>query len=255
MNVRDFFKRYAQTLRRKARKRGYTCDNCGAEVFSYPAERLCSACAEKLQRNQEKRCIKCGRKTVTEGVCLTCKNSLPVFTRGFSPFVYRGETAAMINRMKNSAPRLAAYLGEQMAEYFLRNTEGLGSSETPLLAVPVPMTKNKERERGYNQSVFLCEAFCERMEEKGVATELVRDVLVKKKETVAQKHATAKERRENVKGAFRLCKRKIFRGRTVVLIDDILTTGATASECAECLFGAGAQEVLLLVAAALPERK
>lgn len=161
----------------------------------------------------------------------------------------------MINRMKNSAPRLAAYLGEQMAEYFLRNTEGLGSSETPLLAVPVPMTKNKERERGYNQSVFLCEAFCERMEEKGVATELVRDVLVKKKETVAQKHATAKERRENVKGAFRLCKRKIFRGRTVVLIDDILTTGATASECAECLFGAGAQEVLLLVAAALPERK
>ena len=256
MKLRDFFKQCNKKLRRLLNGTGYTCDYCGAEVFSYPKERLCLACEGKLQRNQEESCIKCGRKTVTAGVCMTCKGALPSFTRGFSPFVYRGEAASLVNRMKNSVPRLSAYLGEQMAEYFLQKTEDkLRLMQAPLLVLPVPMTKNKERERGYNQALLLCEAFCERLQKKGVETELSEDVLIKKKETAAQKHATAKERRKNVKGAFFLRKRKIFQGRIVVLIDDILTTGATASECAERLFGAKAQEVLLLVAAALPERK
>ena len=85
--------------------------------------------------------------------------------------------------------------------------------------------------------------------------ELALDVLQKKKETGMQKHMSRKERAENVKGAYHVHKRAVCRERTVLLIDDIMTTGATASECAQRVFGAGAREVFLLTAAALPERK
>lgn len=256
MNVRNLWKGLNKKFRRLLNETGYTCDYCGAEIFSYPEKRLCALCEEKLQRNTQESCGKCGRKTVTAGVCLTCKTEFPSFTHGFSPFVYRGEAASLINRMKDTVPRLAMYLGEQMADYFWQKAdEKLRASQTPLLVVPVPMTSNKRRERGYNQALLLCEAFCDRLRTKGVETELLEDVLVKTRETVAQKHATAKERRKNVKGAFFLRKRTIFQDKTVVLIDDILTTGATSSECADRLLGAKAREVLLVVAAALPERK
>lgn len=234
---------------------GYTCDRCGREVFSYPKERLCLACEESLDKNDGKTCVKCGRKTVAEGVCLTCKSSLPTFSRGFSPFVYRAETAALINRMKNSTPRLACYFGEKAAEYLLQKREDLLQTQTPVLVLPVPLTKSRERERGYDQAYLLAENICRRLKELGVETELGEDVLLKKRETGLQKHMTKKDRAENVKGAFHLHKRKLCQGRTLLLVDDIMTTGATASECAEKLIGAGAQEVVLLVAAALPERK
>lgn len=249
-----FFENLTNKIRLFLNDRGYTCDSCKAEVFDYPQNRLCPDCEKKLYKNQDKTCVKCGRKTVTEGVCLTCKTSLPAFTKGFSPFVYRSETAAMMNRLKNSTPRLACYFGEKMAEYILeRQKDEL--FRFPLLIVPVPMTQTRERERGYNQARLLAENIYRRLRALGVDAELDLDVLQKKKETGMQKHMTKKERVENVKGAYHVHKRKICRERTVLLIDDIMTTGATASECAQKLFGAGAREVFLLAAAALPERK
>ena len=65
---------------------------------------------------------------------------------------------------------------------------------------------------------------------------------------------TYRERQENVSGAYRVHKRKACRGRTILLVDDVLTTGATGGECAERLFAAGAKEVCFLVAAAVPEQ-
>jgi ComF family protein len=250
----EFFTKLQNKIRLILNDRGYTCDSCKAEVFDYPQNRLCPDCEEKLDKNQDKTCIKCGRKTVTDGVCLTCKSMLPSFTKAFSPFVYRSETAAMINRLKNSTPRLACYLGEQMAEYFFAKQKEEPLS-TPLLILPIPMTKDRERERGYNQAQLLAENVYRRLQALGVDAELALDVLQKKKETGMQKHMTRKERAENVKGAYHVHKRAICRERTVLLIDDIMTTGATASECAQRVFGAGAREVFLLAAAALPEKK
>ena len=91
----------ARKIRVFSAKRGYVCDNCGGEVFSYPAERFCARCEEKLQRNNGRNCEKCGRKTAAEGVCLLCKDELPKFAKGISTFVYEGECASLINRFKN----------------------------------------------------------------------------------------------------------------------------------------------------------
>ena len=79
-------------------------------------------------------------------------------------------------------------------------------------------------------------------------------MLVKTKETLPQKNMTGKERSENVKGAYRVVKRKAVRDRTIYLIDDIMTTGATGSECARVLKNAGAKEVIFVTVCSLKER-
>jgi predicted amidophosphoribosyltransferase len=88
-----------------------------------------------------------------------------------------------------------------------------------------------------------------------VETRLETELLEKRRETELQKQKTRRERAENVRGAYHVHKRKDCKEKTIILIDDILTTGATGSECARLLLSAKAKKVIFLVAAALPEQK
>ncbi|MBQ8283708.1 MAG: ComF family protein [Clostridia bacterium] len=268
-----FLAQIADKIRKRAATRGFSCDCCGAELFDYPQNRLCNQCRETLTIcDREKSCPKCGRATIAQGVCLSCKRALPKFDKGFSPFVYVGETAALVNRIKNGNRRLAYFFGEKMADIFmetnarfLKNDVGRveaneknapeGGTGALLLILPVPAHATKVRERGYNQAADLAEIVCERLQRFGFEAEYDPDVLQKRKETKMQKHLGVANRAENVSGAYYVHKRAACRGKTIVLVDDIMTTGATGSEIAERLLGAGAKEVILLVAAALPEQK
>lgn len=243
-------KELLKKIRRRALKSGYACDSCGKELFDYPVHRLCVDCEGKLLL-PKRPCPKCGRERIADGLCMDCKYSPPKFTQGISPFLYRGEVASLINRMKNGYPRLAAYFGEQMAKCFLERVR----ERDALLIVAVPMTKSREIERGYNQAERLAESMETYFTEKGFSVELNFSLLEKTKETKLQKRASVRERAENVQGAFRLRKRKVFEGRTVLLVDDIMTTGATGNECAQKIVNAGAKAVYFLTATAVPENK
>jgi ComF family protein len=177
---------------------------------------------------------------------------MPLFTRGVAAFSYKAETAGLINRMKKGNQRLAAYFGDQMAEAILPILQG---EEGEFLLVPVPLTKERKMERGYNQAERLAEALQRRLQKKGITVRLESDLLEKHRETGLQKQKTARERIENVRGAYHVHKRKLCEGKKVLLVDDILTTGATGSECARRLLSAKAKEVIFLVAAAVEERK
>ena len=241
-------------FRLSASKQGYVCDACGAELFDYPVHRLCKRCDETLTRAHTNVCGKCGRQTYAQGVCLDCKSALPQFTRGFAPFVYRTNVAALINRLKNGEPHLGWFFGEQAAEYFLAQYP-VSLLEKPFLIIPVPMTDRARRKRGYNQTERLAESIEACLLQKDVAAEINFRLLEKKRETSSQKKMNVQERRKNVEGAYRVIDRKACKGKTVLLIDDIMTTGATASECAERLLKAGASAVYFLAIAALPESK
>jgi ComF family protein len=248
-----------------ARSHSFVCDACGKEVFFYPMERLCSECETALHKNVGNVCAKCGRKTVTEGVCLTCKTKTPAFTAGVSPFVYRGNTAALVNRMKNGNRRLPMYFGERMADSFLMHVTGVKEEfaidryETnavePLCLIPVPLTKERRRERGYNQAQELAVGVEQRLREQGVAAQTYLDVLERNSGDESQKKLDFKEREEHAKAVYHLHRRAFCNGKTIVLIDDILTTGATASACAQLLRNAGAKAVYILAAAAVAERE
>ena len=253
------FQKIKEKLQRVCSQRGFTCDGCGREVFDYPVHRLCEDCEDSLSKNDGKRCPKCGRKTLAEGICLTCKRRMPKFAVGFSPFVYEGNTASFINRLKRGSAYLSFYFGEQMAKYL---ANGYSAMETykaeggePLLVIPVPLTKEKLLVRGFNQAEELAKVTVEELSKMGYRTELWTEILEKTRETTEQKQASAIERADNVEGAYHVHLRKACQGRRILLIDDIMTTGATGNECAERLIGAGAKEVVFLTATALPEKK
>ena len=212
-----------------------------------------------MRLNDGRTCEKCGRKTVADGACLSCKSRAPRFTNGMSPFVYRGESASFVNRIKNGTPVLSYYFAEKMAECLMQRFEGVenffGEGAGVLLCIPVPLTRVRMRERGYNQAELLAEWLCEVLSNKGYRAELRTDILEKKRDTAQQKHMDYLSRMENVAGAYHIHDRKSCRGRTVVLVDDIMTTGATGSECAARLLAAGAEKVIFLVGASMPEQK
>ena len=248
-----FFARIAEKIRKATEDYGYVCDNCGAEIFSYPVHRLCEKCEENMPRIGDKFCEKCGRERVSDGVCIDCKANAPKFEKGIMPFTYRGQAAAMVNRMKIGAPTLAQFFGEEMARAFAERYEG--EREDTLLIIPVPMTAAAQKVRGYNQAERLAQTVCKELNKLGFSAEMGVDVLQKRRETAQQKHMDFRSRADNVAGAYHVHKRSVCKGRRIILVDDIMTTGSTASECARRLMGAGAAAVYFLAATALSERK
>lgn len=250
--------KFLKTLRKTAANHGFTCDVCKAEVFSYPNPRLCGVCLSRLDKNDGFSCPKCGRKTLAEGVCLSCKALPPRFTFACSPFSYEGKTAAILNRVKNGDRRIAHFFGDSMADEWIarfKQSVSTWKKEETLLLLPVPLTQEKRRERGYNQAEELAEAVCARLIENGYAAEMDVSVLEKRRDTPQQKHLGFSARAENVSGAYHVHKRKACQGKTIVLVDDVMTTGATGSECAKLLLSAGAKAVWFLTATSLPESK
>ncbi len=231
--------------------RGYTCQRCKKEIFHFERSCYCEDCENLLWFADDLICPKCGRKTITAGVCLTCKSIPPKFYQGFAPFVYFGETASQINRIKNGNRILPRYFGEKMANYFLQKVD----FETEILIIPVPMTKEKLEQRGYNQAHDLAIEVAKVFEEQNKPYFLDFEILQKIRETQPQKHLTLRQRYENSEGVYHVRKRTAVKDKIILLIDDIMTTGATGSACAKALYGAGASRVYLLTACSLPEQK
>jgi ComF family protein len=110
--------------------------------------------------------------------------------------------------------------------------------------VPVPLHPRRQRQRGFNQSELLAQALG-----RSAGIDVAADALVRRQDTRSQTGLSAAARRANMKGAFAVRRRARIADRAVVLVDDVLTTGATASACAQALRASGAREVRLLTAA------
>jgi ComF family protein len=135
---------------------------------------------------------------------------------------------------------LAAPLGDLLVEAM----GGRLPAGVPALLVPVPLHPRRERERGFNQASLLA-----RRVGRAWRVPVRDDVLVRAVATPSQTELDAAARRANVREAFRLRRADLIAGRHVLLVDDILTTGATLSECARCLREGGAATVGALTVA------
>ena len=224
------------------------CPGCGGSVDRPTRGPLCDACWTALPRHRGTPCA-CGFP-LPGGVsapCGRCRRGLGPFTRGASLGPYEGTLRVLVHELKfRGRRRIAGRLAEMLSaapgvEAVL--SAGPALAGAPVL-VPVPLHPHRLRERGFNQSALLAQAVAET---RGLR--VVEGALTRREHTPPQTGLSAAQRRANVARAFVVRRRAPVTGRIVVLVDDVLTTGATARACARALLASGAAEVRLLTAA------
>lgn len=217
------------------------CPAC-AETLAHPlAGPLCARCMESLPRHRGSLC-RCGLPlSPAADLCSRCRRGLTLYAAGASFGPYEGGLRTLVHELKyHGRRRVAGRLADALlSEDRVRRLLGPG-----VVLVPVPLHPRRRRERGFNQSELLAAALGRRTGLPSCAAALVRRTA-----TPPQTGLSAAARRRNVVGAFAVRRRARVAGRVVVLVDDVLTTGATAEACARVLRAAGAAEVRVLTAA------
>ncbi len=214
----------------------HKCMLCGAEVFDNSG--LCSNCYSLMPRNIGKTCIKCGCSLPTEELyCINCSHGNNYIDRAYSVFVYEDSVPRIIRSVKFSNRADRTYVLAQMLVDKARQLQ-LSCD----IVCNVPMTTSAQKVRGYNQSQLLSWYFCDIMGRQYC------NALVKVRNTIPQEQLTRAERRANLNGAFRADK-ALVKGKHILLIDDVMTTGTTLDSCAKAAKRAGALSVVGLCVA------
>jgi len=195
---------------------------------------LCSVCGERLLSPYAFR-------VETEARCGLCRRLGQPYVRAAAYGSYESGLRDLIHLFKYQQGRPAAnVLGGMLAEVIA----GFGPvwGEAPILVSPVPLFRGKLRQRGFNQAELIARAA---LKLHIVANELTLEpqILERVRDTQSQIGLTRHQRRENLRGAFRVAEPKKVSGCDVLLVDDVFTTGTTASECARVLRKAGAERV------------
>ena len=211
------------------------CAGCG----EYTGRPLCPQCTASLPRIKGPVCALCGRPTLYEvNGCRECRGRVKDIDATVALAVYEEPLRSAIHKLKyGNGRRLAPLLGAMAAV----RLAPLLQDVNPLLTY-VPMHRRKKRAKGYDHAELLAEGVAKALG-LSVTCLLERTCLSK-----AQSSLTHDKRRVNVKGAFAVIEREL-RGIDVILVDDVLTTGYTLSECAGALKRAGAGKITACVLA------
>ena len=221
------------------------CRICGAFLEKAGERVVCRSCLNGLVPCRSPFCLCCGRFFDAAGdphLCLECLKHRPPYTLHRSCAGYEGTLREVILLMKY---RGYAVLGSDLARFALEATgsdDGLWSGIDAL--IPVPLHPRKRKERGFNQAAVIAR---ELGRVKGVPVKT--KALGRVKNIPAQTGLEAGARKRNVSGAFAVRRPAEVKGLTVLLVDDVYTTGSTVKECCRMLRRAGAREVRVLTLA------
>ena len=185
--------------------------------------------------------MRCGKSIASEQeeYCADCRKRSFHYERGFAVFVYDDVMQRAVADFKYcNRKELAGFFAEEMAEVFWKRLNNLGAEGL----VPVPVHAARKRYRGYNQAEVLCRELSKRT---GVP---VLDILTRNRNTAPQKELDASDRLRNLESAVSLKTDAMRDGKlakTVLLVDDIYTTGSTAEACSRILLRAGVNKVYI----------
>lgn len=222
------------------------CPACRMPLRQDISNLICGNCLNKLDKNLPPFCLKCGGNLKTDeqsrGTCVPCRDRSYHFKRAWSPTIYRGVMEELIHMFKyRNKPQLAKPLSQIMIDFI--NNYNLHLKGFDIL-VAVPLHSSKLREREYNQAQLLAQNISKQLQ-----IPICEGNLERWKATKIQSNLSAEERWHNVSGAFRLRNPEDFKDKRVLIIDDLLTTGATCSEIARNLNEAQANSVFALTLA------
>lgn len=222
------------------------CLGCNRSFPEEEGVHICRMCLESIEKKGERRCCKCGLELglgvySSDKGCPECKKMNVRFEKGFFVSGYTGPLKELIIHYKYHK---LEFLAKPLADLLINHLLNEGIMSEIDVVVPVPLHWRKKLSRGFNQS----ELFAKR-----ISRELHVPISVGNlsycKNTLSQTQLSRTERAKNVSGAFKIRKPELFLKKQILLIDDVLTTGITASECARTLEKAGAKKVFFLALA------
>lgn len=209
------------------------CVGCGRE-----GTLLCSDCRHTLVYASQNTCIYCGAELAERGICSRCAQIPHAITELRYIAGYQGVLREAIHRLKYEGDLgIALELAEMMALIVA------AIDWKPDLVMPVPLSEKRKSQRGYNQAAMLAFPLSLKL-----GLPLNSRDLVRIHETRSQVFLSFNERQENVQGAF-LADPKAVKDKTILLVDDVFTTGATINAAAEALVKAGSRQVYAITAA------
>lgn len=218
----------------------FLCGYAGEEVSGY----LCPDCKPKFKRVGLQRCSVCGKSIDFSGRklsrCKDCIKTYKHFASGIAPFIYEGAVKTIIADFKyNDKTHLKKLLGHYMVDEVVNS----GYDNIDLI-VPVPLHTKKENMRGYNQAELLADYISDKL-----SIQLVTESLKRTEYTAVQKSLKKLQRSRNLEGAFSVENKRLISGKTILLVDDVYTTGNTLNICSKVLKESGSKEVYVVTSA------
>jgi ComF family protein len=197
------------------------------------ADGVCGRCRSEIRTLPEPVCEVCGKPVGTPGTCLDCTISPPAFDQCLSACLFEGPVREVIHRFKYGH---ATVYKRFLAGLLYREIRERGIEAD--LVTPVPLHWARAVARGYNQSSLIAQELSRYMK-----TDVRYGILSKTKKTPNQVGLSRKDRARNLRRVFRAC---MVEGKTVLVVDDVITTGGTAREISSTLKEAGAAKVFFV---------
>lgn len=221
-----------------------SCQACG-EVSPDPLRYLCWDCLCDTPRVEPPFCALCGDPVPGcvehRYICYACGRKVPAFDKARSAVRYDGAAGKAVRDLKYHH---ALWMTDDLVQMLGACVEAEYSSETLDVVTAVPLYPARQRERGFNQSALLGKELARRL-----GLPFRSGLLHRVRPTVTQTGLTAVGRAANVGGAFRTGRILRLEGKRILLVDDVMTTGATVNACAAVLKRGGAASVLVATVA------
>lgn len=216
------------------------CPVCDGIVTPF-GEKICLDCLKRLKYVSPPRCLKCGKHLEDEEqeYCRDCSGREHAFIQGRALYEYDSAAAAIYRFKYGNRREYADFFGEELAGYlgeYIRRIRPDG-------LIPIPLHPARQRRRGYNQAYLLAKAVS-----RYTGVPVYDKILIRVKNTAPLKKLNFRERQNNLKKAFNIRGNDV-KLKTIILIDDIYTTGSTMDEAAAVLRRAGVEQVYFLTLA------
>ena len=216
------------------------CLGCGTDLPKEQDIEFCDKCLKQIEKIPNDKCCKlCGTSLKAPNICPHCKENKRDFDIARSVCKYNDFMASLIAKYKyHNHPYMSFTFGNMLTEKFKKLNWNVD------FVVPVPITKKRQKQRGFNQAKLIADV-CS----KNTNIAVLDNVLIKQTETSHQADLDYEERQQNILGTFKVADKKQIAGKNILVIDDVLTTGATTSACAKALKKSKANQVFVLAVA------
>ena len=233
--LKEFFTKLDKSVNSAIFPKYVTCDICGKDLFDERTLAVCDDCYQKLPFVSAP-CEKCGKGT--KGKCKLCQSVKHHFKQACSVFEYVDPITTLIHRFKygHEFHLKTTFVHFMLLKYYATDWE-------IDFVVCSPMNKNKQKTRIKNQARELADEFCEKS-----GLENKSDILIKQI-TQTQTELNREQRFANVKNSIQLIDKKVVKRKNILIIDDVMTTSATANAIAKVLKENGAKNVYVLTVA------